>query len=986
MKKLLTKIAGVSVGIAMAVGVCVGAVIGVPKSNPAYAATTSINFIKSGYNYNDTVATLSGSASSKSGKSYWGMYGGASLTTNETYHINSTASVAIAMSARTYGSMSAEQKTMTFNILNSAGTSILATGALSPSNNSVNPYSGTISAFGSNDNLEVKFQLVSNASTTDTVFVGLTSATVEYTNGGDIPVASTFPVGYDANGGTGTMTDSNSPYNNGASVTVLDNGFTRDGYIFDHWNTKADNSGTNYAEGATFSIGANTTLYAQWVLQADSDGTKDILNYAFTGISGSGYTAWSGKTGTSGATYAGQSNAGVAYIQLRDQSPSGIITTLSGGAAKSITITWGGNNSNGRTVTVYGKHTAYEELSDLYDNEKRGTSLDILTFSSGFSKAAINLSGDYEYIGIKTNGAAYISSIDIVWKAIPASVSGNDSVDAGAQWSGSVLKNSDSSVVAGVTYAFAASNGAVISTSNTASGTFIATAGTITVSATRDGYLITSKEVTVNPVVVPSIFLSTSSINGYTGEDYSVTATYSNLTSAFSWGDPTGDGSISGSVASTTGTSTNGTSTYSGKLTGAGSVVLPTSGGGVAEGPSIEFTITLSTVTITGLPASDRVGTGDNLNLGSLITINATGSCSNDVTWSTSEESIATVDENGIVTGVTPGTVNITVTSDDYPSATMTCVVIVLKPANSTITRVFAADLTNGMSVTSGYAITSESVQNKTGYYQDNGTANTSLNYFRVLSTSPLFSMEPTEIKLTARLGAGSAKNPLGHNIEAVFVDSEGNEISTTKVIVATALPKDPENFVVSMSYDANAYGVKLMHLKEDGWNVRYYSFELSYKYTTSYATLLGTETGEGVESVAMKFSAKISVANWAALGTVTDYGIMMFKRKASDSAYSDTDTPVKDAYRDGVTLSASRKGSGEISPDGDYYIFSAQVNVNNSANYGVVVCAAPFIVVNGTYYFLDEMEYSVNTLATYHLTNGGSSLSTEALTALSGN
>ena len=394
----------------------------------------------------------------------------------------------------------------------------------------------------------------------------------------------------------------------------------------------------------------------------------------------------------------------------------------------------------------------------------------------------------------------------------------------------------------------------------------------------------------------------------------------------------------------------------------------------------------MSTVTITGLPARDRVGTGDNLNLGSLITINATGSCSNDVTWSTSEESVATVDENGIVTGVTPGTVNITVTSDDYPSATMTCVVIVLKPANSTITRVFAADLTNGMSVTSGCTITSESVQNKTGYYQDNGTADTSLNYFRVLSTSPLFSMEPTEIKLTARLGAGSAKNPLGHNVEAVFVDSEGNEISTTKVTVATALPKDPENFVVSMSYDANAYGVKLMHLKEDGWNVRYYSFELSYKYTTSYATLLGSETGEGVESVAMKFSAKISVANWEALGTVTDYGIMMFKRKASDSAYSDTDTPVKDAYRDGVVLSASRKGSGEISPDGDYYIFSAQVNVNNSANYGVVVCAAPFIVVNGTYYFLDEMEYSVNTLAAYHLANGGSSLSTEALTALSGN
>ena len=69
---------------------------------------------------------------------------------------------------------------------------------------------------------------------------------------------------YDVNGGSGTMTDPNSPYNNGSTVTVLANSFTRTGYVFNCWNTAANGSGTKYVAGDTFTITANTTLYAQW--------------------------------------------------------------------------------------------------------------------------------------------------------------------------------------------------------------------------------------------------------------------------------------------------------------------------------------------------------------------------------------------------------------------------------------------------------------------------------------------------------------------------------------------------------------------------------------------------------------------------------------------------------------------------------------------------------------------------------------------------
>ena len=79
--------------------------------------------------------------------------------------------------------------------------------------------------------------------------------------------SSTFTVKYNANGGSGTMTDANSPYSAFTSVTVLENQFTApSGRGFLEWNTKANGSGVSYQPGQTFSIGNATTLYAIWTL------------------------------------------------------------------------------------------------------------------------------------------------------------------------------------------------------------------------------------------------------------------------------------------------------------------------------------------------------------------------------------------------------------------------------------------------------------------------------------------------------------------------------------------------------------------------------------------------------------------------------------------------------------------------------------------------------------------------------------------------
>ena len=71
---------------------------------------------------------------------------------------------------------------------------------------------------------------------------------------------------FDANGGEGTMESQKIPYFTSANLSV--NTYTREGYGFAGWNTKADGTGTFIADGqevkATNRYGTTITLYAQW--------------------------------------------------------------------------------------------------------------------------------------------------------------------------------------------------------------------------------------------------------------------------------------------------------------------------------------------------------------------------------------------------------------------------------------------------------------------------------------------------------------------------------------------------------------------------------------------------------------------------------------------------------------------------------------------------------------------------------------------------
>ena len=215
----------------------------------------------------------------------------------------------------------------------------------------------------------------------------------------------------------------------GTSVVITDDA---------EWLTTADNNGTvtvtveentlEEVRNATITVKYGDLTKTVTVNQnakpaegGETGGTVvDVLNYAFTGISGSSYTDWSGKTGTSGAVYAGNSyaNNSISYIQLRTtNSNSGIVTTTSGGKVRSITITWASNTGDGKTLDVYGKNSSYSRAADLFSSAASTKGTKIGTLTKGQSNT-LTITGDYEYIGMRsTSGAIYITQLEITWES-----------------------------------------------------------------------------------------------------------------------------------------------------------------------------------------------------------------------------------------------------------------------------------------------------------------------------------------------------------------------------------------------------------------------------------------------------------------------------------------------------------------------------------------------------------------------------------------
>lgn len=170
-------------------------------------------------------------------------------------------------------------------------------------------------------------------------------------------------------------------------------------------------------------IKGNTVFHAVF---ADSDGTgpttiTDILTSTTTGVSSTTYTTWFDKKASSSAVYAGKSGTEVNSIKINDSYGIGIVTTTSGGKAKTIEVVWNEDKTfspgNERKLNIYGKHTAYTSAEDLEDSNKSGELIGTLDrYATGGPETTLDITGDYEYIAFDSpTGALYFESISITW-------------------------------------------------------------------------------------------------------------------------------------------------------------------------------------------------------------------------------------------------------------------------------------------------------------------------------------------------------------------------------------------------------------------------------------------------------------------------------------------------------------------------------------------------------------------------------------------
>ena len=159
-----------------------------------------------------------------------------------------------------------------------------------------------------------------------------------------------------------------------------------------------------------------TVVLTQKSASATTTEVTDVLTADSFAATSTGYTNFSGVKVTSSAIYAGQTATSNGAIQLRSKADnsgkhSGIVTTVSGGKLLKISVVWNDSTSTSRKLDIYASNTPFTDAEDLYGN----TDLKIGTL--GFGETTFDVTGDYQYVGFRSNdGAMYLDKIEVVWE------------------------------------------------------------------------------------------------------------------------------------------------------------------------------------------------------------------------------------------------------------------------------------------------------------------------------------------------------------------------------------------------------------------------------------------------------------------------------------------------------------------------------------------------------------------------------------------
>ena len=354
---------------------------------------------------------------------------------------------------------------------------------------------------------------------------------------------------------------------------------------------------------------------------------------------------------------------------------AGYIVNLSGVSPTddSVGIVFGLDLSDSNAGTVYGNVTLQEDLtieSGQTLTIPDGASLTIDSDATLTNEGTVTNSGTLTNNGTINNSGTLPSNIGgtappsiITTSPLASGTVGTEySVTLEANNSTSGWSVTSGSLPDGLTLDGSTS---LISGIPTAAGTY-----SFTVTATNTGGSDSEQlSITINPaaaVPVESVSLDKTTLGLTEGETARLTATVepSNATNkSVTWS------SDNESVA----TVTNGVVT----AVGAGTATITVTTVDQSKTATCEVTVTAATVPVTGVTLNK---TSTSLYVGDTETLTATAEPSDatnkNVTWSSDDTSVATVDASGLVTAVAPGTAVITVTTADG-GKTATCTVTV---------------------------------------------------------------------------------------------------------------------------------------------------------------------------------------------------------------------------------------------------------------------------------------------------------------------
>ena len=187
-------------------------------------------------------------------------------------------------------------------------------------------------------------------------------------------VAGPLTISFDANGGTGTMTDQTVTYN--ASAAIKDNAFSREGYSFIGWATSAEGEKV-YNDKQSVAFTNSQTLYAKWQLNShDVSFTPSPTGAAVTinGQSTSPQTAEYGTTVTLHITPA--EHYTITSVSIQGATSLTEITQTGSGETRTFTmpdenvtvsVTMGAESTY--TATFYNSGTQYGEAQTGYADD-----------------------------------------------------------------------------------------------------------------------------------------------------------------------------------------------------------------------------------------------------------------------------------------------------------------------------------------------------------------------------------------------------------------------------------------------------------------------------------------------------------------------------------------------------------------------------------------------------------------------------------------